>query len=414
MAESAASRRELSIERSIVMNSGLLNSPTRRPRVVLLRGYSANLWDLRPWELLADRFDVSCLVTPSNEFERDALPVAARPARALRDRLPGGRLGRAAAYALGDHYADLEAELAGADIVHSAEMHTWFSAQAARLRSRQGFRLVLTVWETIPALEAYRWPRDRRYRRQVIQGADLMLPATERARRALLLEGIEPERLQVCYPGVDTDRFTPSPARPPDDVHLILSPGRLVWEKGHQDVIRAISALKRGLLGPAPAIRLLVVGSGPERGRLERHAAELGLAADVEFRSTVPYAEMPELYRAASAMVLASLPRRGWEEQFGMVLAEAIASGTSIVAARSGAISEVVADDGVLFEPGDWHGLAAALLEGPLRRPAGQWVEHDPARISLFSVRAVAERLAGVYARLLSKPTAMRVPAAER
>ncbi len=405
MAESAASRSELSIERSIV-TSATPSQLSRRPQVILLRGYSANPWDLRPWELLADRYDVSCLVTPSNEFQRDALPVASRPAHALRDRLPGGRLGRAAAYALGDRYADLEAALAAADIVHSAELHTWFSAQAAGLRRRHGFRLVLTVWETIPMLEAYRWPRERRYRRQVMQAADLMLPTTERARRGLLLEGVEPERLEVCSPGVDTERFAAPSSHRADGVHLILSPGRLVWEKGHQDVIRAVAALKRGLLGPAPAVRLLIVGSGPERGRLERHAAELGLGADVEFRPTVPYAEMPDVHRAASAMVLASLPRRGWEEQFGMVLAEAMASGTSVVAARSGAIPEVVGDEGVLFEPGDWYGLAAALRDGPLSRPAGQRVAHDPARVAQFSVPAVADRLAGVYDRLLARPTA--------
>lgn len=371
--------------------------------MILLRGYSANPWDLRPWELIADRFDVSCLVTPSNEFERDALPVAARPARALRDRLPAGRLGRAAAYALGDRYADLETELAGADIVHSAELDTWFSAQAARLRSRLGFRLVLTVWETIPALEAYRWRRDRRYRRRVIHAADLMLPATERARGTLLLEGVEPERLEVCYPGVDTDRFTSSPVRVgDDDVHLIVSPGRLVWEKGHQDVIRAIAALRRGLLGAAPPVRLLIVGSGPEEKRLKQHARELGLEEHVEFRPGVPYAEMPAVYHAASGMVLASLPRRGWEEQFGMVLAEAMASGTWIAAARSGAIPEVVGDQATLFEPGDWFGLAAVLRDGPLSRPPGERVVHDPERVERFSLAAAADRLAAVYARLLS------------
>ncbi len=139
----------------------------------------------------------------------------------------------------------------------------------------------------------------------------------------------------------------------------MLSPGRLVWEKGHQDVIRAVVALNRGLLGPSPPVRLLIAGSGPDEKRLRRHARELGGDGDIEFRRSVPYDEMPALYRQASAMVLASLPRRGWEEQFGMVLAEALASGTSILAARSGAIPEVVGQDATLFDPGDWFALAA-------------------------------------------------------
>jgi glycosyltransferase involved in cell wall biosynthesis len=369
---------------------------------VLLRGYQANPWDLRPWERLSDRFDVTCLVTTANEFEATALPVPVRQAHAMRDRLPRGRLGRAMAYAVGDRYDDLESLLRGADIVHATELHTWFSAQAARLRERLGFRLALTVWETIPALEAYRWPRDRRYRRRVLESADLFLAATERARRALVLEGVEPGRLQVAYPGIDVERFGRAEVSRSDGTHVILSPGRLVWEKGHQDVIRAVAALDRGVLGPAPPVRLMIVGSGPEEKRLRSHARDFGL--EVEFRATVPYDEMPALYHAASAMVLASLPRRGWEEQFGMVLAEAMASGTPIAAARSGAIPEVVGREASLFDPGDWFGLAGALLEGPLSRPPAQRVVHDADRVALFSLTAAADRLARAYDGLLSGP----------
>lgn len=373
-----------------------------RPRVILLRGHNVNPWDLRPWQLLADRFDVSCLLTGSNEFDTSGLAIPTQHVGALRDHMPGGRLGRAIAYAAGDRYERLGASLSGADIVHAAELQSWFSAQAADLRDRMGFRLVLTVWETIPALSGYRWPRDRRYRERVLPRADLFLPATERARRALVLEGVSGERIATCYPGIDTDRFRADDAgvAAPSE-HLILSPGRLVWEKGHQDVIRAVAALTRGLVGPVPAVRLLVVGSGPEEKRLRRHAEELGLEGRVEFRLSVAYDSMPALYREASAMVLASVPRRGWEEQFGMVLAEALASRTSIVAARSGAIPEVVGNDAVLFDPGDWFGLAQALAEGPLRRaPAGR-VSHDPERIARFSLAAAADRIAAAYDSLL-------------
>lgn len=371
--------------------------------MVLLRGHNVNPWDLRPFELLADRFEITCLVTGSNEFDTTDLVVPMQQVGALRDRMPSGRLGRALAYAAGDRYLDLDSALRGADIVHGAELHTWFSAQAAALRQRMGFRLVLTVWETIPALEAYRWPRERRYRQAVLPSADLLLPATERARRALLLEGIEPERMRVCYPGIDQRRFAADDASSrPAREHLILSPGRLVWEKGHQDVVRAVAALHRGLLGTAPAVRLLVVGSGPEEKRLRRHAEELGVGERVEFRASVPYDEMPALYRSASSVVLASLPRRGWEEQFGMVLAEALASGTSILAARSGAIGEVVGGNADLFEPGDWFGLAEALLRGPLTRVPAERVTHDPARVTLFSVDAAAERLWDAYQRVIA------------
>lgn len=376
-------------------------SRAARPKVVLLRGHSANPWDLRPWELLQDRFEISVLVTDSNEFDVTTLALPKRRMRSLRDRMPAGRGGRALAYALGDRYGHLEDELRGADIVHTAELHTWFSAQAAGLRDRLGFRLALTVWETIPGLAAYRWPRERRYRQAVLRAADLLLPATERAGRALLLEGVDEERIQVCYPGIDHRRFAAAGQEELADAqHMVLSPGRLVWEKGHQDVIRAVAALKRGLLGPAPAVRLVIVGSGPEEKRLRRHADELGVGEAVEFHGSLPYDEMPALYRAASSIALASLPRPGWEEQFGMVLAEALASGTSIVAARSGAIAEVAGDDAALFDPGDWWGLASALQNGPLSRPPGARVPHDPARVAMFSLDAAAKRLRVAYQRL--------------
>ena len=90
----------------------------------------------------------------------------------------------------------LDDALRGADIVHAAELGYWFSAQAARLRRRElGFRLALTVWETLPFADAYRNVRTRRYRRDTLAAADLYLPTTERARDALLLEGAPAERI---------------------------------------------------------------------------------------------------------------------------------------------------------------------------------------------------------------------------
>ena len=385
-------------------------------RVVILRGHLVNPWELRPWKLLPDRFDVSCLVTGSNTFDVSDVPVQLTRVRALRDFLPRGRIGDLAMGASGDRYLGLDDELAGVDIVHSAELSFWFAAEAARLRRRHGFRLVLTVWETLPFLATYRNRWARKYREQTLAETDLFLAATERAREALLLEGVQSERIEVCYPGIDLDRFSRA-ARPdpPPAEHVVISPGRLVWEKGHQDVLRALAAIRRGLV-PAPegvSPRLLLVGRGPEEERLMAYADELGLADAVELRS-VPYEEMPSLYARASCMVLASLataagglymgdrPRFFWEEQFGLVLAESLAAGLPIAASASGAIPEVCGDAADYFLPGDWMGLARLLASGPFARAPGERVEHPQELVRRYSAEAMAGRLASAYDRLIA------------
>jgi hypothetical protein len=62
----------------------------------------------------------------------------------------------------------------------------------------------------------------------------------------------------------------------------------------------------------------------------------------------------------------------------------------------------VVGDGAVLFAPGDWPALARALADGPLAQPPGERVDHDPARLVLYSLDAAADRLAAAYDRVLA------------
>lgn len=380
-------------------------------------------WELRPWLELPERYEVRCLLTPSNRFPAPAELRYAR-VRSLRDLLPAGPVGEILTGVIGDRYIGAGAAFRWADIVHSEELSFWFSAEAARRRRRHGFRLVQTVWETLPLLDAFRNRHARRNRRAVLAQTDLFLPTTERAAVALRLEGVPEQRISVCPPGIDVDRFAGA-ARPPalaaaehehEHEHVLISPGRLVWEKGHQDVLRALALLHRGIVTPAGGPvrpRLQIIGSGPEEARLRAYADELGVGGAVQI-GAVPYGEMPARFAAASAMVLATqgaamaayhpfdIPRVFWEEQFGMVLAEAMAAGLDIVTTTSGAVPEVLAGAPArLVAPGDWAGLARALAAGPLSRPPGERVAYPEELVCRYSTAAAAGRLAAAYDRLL-------------
>jgi glycosyltransferase involved in cell wall biosynthesis len=367
-------------------------------RIVLVRGTLVNPWDLRPWEELGDGYEVQVLVPPNNAFDLERLTLERVPVRTIGGRLPGGRVGSLLTRGVGERYLGLEEHLRGADIVDAAELGFWFTAQAAALRERLGFRLAVNVWETLPFVNAYRNIRTRPYREQVLKAADLFLARTERARAALIVEGAPPERIRVCPPGIDVERFAAarSPSPSPDGTHLVLSIGRLVWEKGHQDLLRALALLRRD------DVRVLIVGVGPEEKRLRGVIRDLGMESRVELRGWVPYAEMPAVYARASCLVLGSLPIPFWEEQFGMVLAEAMAAHVPIVASASGAIPEVVGESGTLFRPGDWVGLAHVLAEGPLAGEPGARRAPEPERLERYSLPAAAARLRAAYEELVS------------
>jgi glycosyltransferase involved in cell wall biosynthesis len=392
----------------------------RPARILLARGYQATPWELRPWEQLPDRFEVGYLRLERNWFDDSALRLRRFPVKAISAYLPQGRIGMLTTGLTGDRYVDADEAFAWADVVHAAELSYWFAADAARRKARNRYKLALTVWETIPFLHAYRNRHARVYRRETLTATDLFLPTTERARHALLLEGVPLERTEVVHPGIDIERFASAPRpEPPPAEHVVVSPGRLVWEKGHQDVMRALAALRAGLAGDdvPRTVRLLVVGAGPERDRLGAYAEELGIAGAVEFRA-VPYEEMPTVFARASCMVLASLatasggyflgdiPRFFWEEQFGLVLAEAMAARVPIVAAQSGAIPEVCGDAAAYFLPGDWLGLAKRLADGPLSRAPSERADVPTDLVRRYSIDAASGRLAAVYDRLLESADA--------
>src|SRR4051812_19236146 len=126
-------------------------------RVLIVRGHQVTPWELRPWQDLPERFDVAYLRTASNGWDTTGVELEAVPVGARRDRLPRGLAGDVPALLVGDRYTSgADAAFADADIVHAEELGYWFAADAARRKAQHAYRLVQTVWETLPFGATYR------------------------------------------------------------------------------------------------------------------------------------------------------------------------------------------------------------------------------------------------------------------
>ena len=165
--------------------------------------------------------------------------------------------------------------------------------------------------------------------------------------------------------------------------------GRLIEAKGVHILIEALSRIQEN-------VRLVIVGEGPNRPKLQALAKKLDLSDRVKILSPVPYSEMPRLLNSLDVLVLPSLETTHWKELFGRILIEAMACGVPVVASASGGIPDVVGDAGILFNVGDVADLVEKL-RGLTQDPskAEELGQRGRERVQkLFDARVVAEMLA--------------------
>src|SRR3989440_6688420 len=151
----------------------------------------------------------------------------------------------------------------------------------------------------------------------------------------------------------------PAGRRSPGAPFTVLFVGRLVERKGVSHLVDAVSQLL-----PGADVRLVIVGDGPERARIEARVRERGLDGRVAVRGQVSDAELQAAYAGADAFVLpAVVDRRGDTEGLGVVLLEAMNHRVPVIASAIGGITDIVEDgvSGLLVPPGDAPALAAAL-----------------------------------------------------
>jgi glycosyltransferase involved in cell wall biosynthesis len=157
--------------------------------------------------------------------------------------------------------------------------------------------------------------------------------------------GIADERLHVV-----PNPAPPARASTTTERRGLVFAGRLTRQKAMHVALDALAYV--------PATRLTVIGDGPDRARLERHAREAGLNGRVRFVGSLPRDEVLDALAGAEAAVLSS----DWEN-FPHAAVEALAMGTPMVATAVGGVGEVVTDgvNGLLVAPGSPEAFGHAL-----------------------------------------------------
>lgn len=308
-----------------------------------------------------------------------------------------------------DHVIDELKFLPDVSLIHS---HYWLSGWAGlRIRSATGLPQIHSFHTLGRVKDLQRTPGSAPTRvsrlateKEVIAGVDRIIASTE-TEKADLVEhyGAAPEKVCVAAPGVDHDLFTPGlkgAARMRmgwPDVPTVLFVGRIQSLKGPDVALEAFIRIVETI----PSARFVMVGapSGPEGRRdlaaLQRLVKERNLVDSVTFADPVPHAQMADVYRASDVVLV---PSRS--ESFGLVAAEAQASGVPVVAANTGGLAHVVPEGsgGITvngWDPDDWaSAIATILTDGGF---AGRLSDAGPRHAEGFSWERAVERILEIY-----------------
>jgi glycogen(starch) synthase len=281
------------------------------------------------------------------------------------------------------------------DVVHG---HDWLAWPASRVLAEQAGRpSAVTVHATefgrqqgwlagtvAPLIHA-------RERRMCAEAGAVLVCSHYMAVEVGTLFGLGPGAMTVVGNGA---RRYPVPATPRDP-DLVAFAGRLVHEKGLQELIKALPLLRAEFGG----IHAVIAGDGPllaaQRDRAERYR----VADRIEWAGPLDEGALARLLARAAVVVVPSL-----YEPFGLVALEAQLAGTPVAVADTGGLRELVADgvSGTRFAPQSPAAIAAALrgvLGDPERAAAMARTAQHTAQ-TRFSWAAVAARTAAAYARL--------------
>lgn len=381
----------------------------------ILRGSSLNPYEGQYFKKLPHYgFQPIGIMTYDNSFRADEIPFPVRVGHSYKTLTKGKfrllqRLAKKATKYNFESYNfriyNLKGLTRDLDVIHSADIEFAYTYQAAKT----GIPTVVTEWENIPFnFEEQPYSRIKKYNREHIAH---FIAITEKAKEALIAEGVGSNRITVIPAGIDCETFKHASRNIgllekfglSKDTTKILFVGRFVPEKGIFDLLNAFSML----LTKEQKLELLIVGSGTTEMTIEinRLISTLKIRRQVKFLGSIKYADMPQIHNLADIFCLPSTETKTWAEQFGYSLVEAMACGKPAVSTWTGSIPEIVKnrETGILVKPNNPIELKSALeelsLNSSVRKKFGangrEWV------LQRFEADKVAGQIAEIYRKVI-------------
>jgi glycosyltransferase involved in cell wall biosynthesis len=255
-----------------------------------------------------------------------------------------------------------------------------------------------------------RWYAFTRMQKRVARRLPSVLTVSGSSRDEIVADlGVRPERIHTVPIGADARLFAPDPTVPEVPGRIVTTSSADVPLKGLVFLVEALAKVRV----QRPEAHLVVVGKRPEEGPVARALADFGLAGAVDFVKGISDQELVDLIRSAQVACVPSL-----YEGFSLPAAEAMATGTPLLATTGGAIPEVAGPDGrtcLAVPPGDAGALAAGLErlldDAELRARLGAAGRERV--LARFTWARAAEATAEQYrAAIAEQPRPGRLPAA--
>lgn len=216
--------------------------------------------------------------------------------------------------------------------------------------------------------------------------------------------GIELPEPEIIPMGTDCQQFsTGNSFKKPPGLFVLLFVGRLIEIKGLRDLIAAFSLLEESLQAKT---ELWIIGDGIERKSLEDLAGTLNLTDKITFYGRLPNDQLPDYYAAADIFIAPSIiDSSGNEEGQGVILLEALASGTAIISTKTGGITEVIehGKTGLLVSPNDPPGLKKAIEELLINEELREAFASEGKKIiNNYDWTVIANKFSNLYRRQLN------------